>query len=309
MGVLRRGVEVSQVVETAPTSLETAYSKAAKKGILTSKLQSATLYLILALGALLFMVPMYIMVSMSLKTPQEIAQSTPWSLPQHPTLENYRFLLNDPSLNFIRRGLNTLILSVVPTLGVVLTCSMVAYAFARLQFVGRDRLFILLLSTMMLPGVVTMIPGYVLNAQLGWIDTYLPFIVPAFLGGGAFNIFLVRQFMLGIPREMDEAAKIDGATNARIFWQVILPNCGPVLATIAVFSFVGSFRDFLGPLMILNDPDKFTLEVALASLKNQRGTEWHFLMAGSVIVMLPITVLFLACQRYFVRGIALTGGK
>jgi ABC-type glycerol-3-phosphate transport system permease component len=154
-----------------------------------------------------------------------------------------------------------------------------------------------------------MIPGYVLMAKLHWIDTFLPFIVPAFFGGGAFNIFLLRQFLKGIPREMDEAAKLDGASHARIFWQMLIPNSGPALATIAVFTFIGSFRDFMGPLMMLNDPNKQTLEVALRSLQNARGTEWHLLMAGSVLVMIPMVIIFLACQRYFVKGITLTGGK
>ena len=146
-------------------------------------------------------------------------------------------------------------------------------------------------------------------AKLGWINTYKPFVIPAFFGGGAFGIFLIRQFMMGIPREMDEAAKIDGATNAVIFWRIILPNCGPVLATLAVFGFVGGFKDFMGPLMMLNDPDKMNLEVGLRSLQTAHQTEWHLMMAGSLLVLLPIFILFVACQRYFVKGITLTGGK
>lgn len=286
-----------------------AFRKSAARGAWMERLMSLVLYLGLIGGAILFILPMYIMLSMSLKNMAEISNTSPWSLPEKPTLENFRFLLADSNLNFVRKFVNTMILSVVPTIGITLSAALVAFPFARLRFKGRDRLFLVLLSTMMLPGVVTMIPGYVLYANLGWIDTYYPFIVPAFLGGGAFNIFLMRQFMLGIPREMDEAAKLDGASNSQIFWQLLLPNCGPVLATIAVFSFIGSFRDFLGPLMLLNDPEKQTLEVALRSLQNARGTEWNYLMAGSVIVMVPIVVLFLFCQRYFVKGITLTGGK
>lgn len=285
------------------------YRQSARRGIWAERAQHLVLYLVLIAGALLFMLPLYMMVVMSLKTSEEIAQSAFWAWPKRPTFDNYRFLLTDQGFNFPRAFLNTLITTLFPVIGVTLTSAMVAYPFARLRFFGRDRLFIVLLSTMMLPGVVTMIPGYVLNANLGWIDTFLPFIVPAFLGGGAFNVFLVRQFMLGIPREMDEAARIDGASNARIFWSVLLPNCGPVLATIAVFTFVGGVSNFMGPLMIFNDPDKFTLELMLRSLQSARGTEWNYLMAGSVIVMIPIAAIFLACQRYFVRGIALTGGK
>jgi len=290
-------------------SLATDYGRAARKGAMRDRANLVLLYGLLVFGALLFMVPIYVMLSMSLKTPEEIANSSPWAWPVQPTWDNFRTLLLDPNLDFWRKFGNTLLLSVVPTVGTVLTSAMVAYPFARLRFRGRDRLFLILLSTMMLPGVVTMIPGYILNARLGWVDTFWPFLVYPFFGGGAFNVFLVRQFLLGIPREMDEAAKIDGASHARIFWSILLPNSGPVLATISVFSFIGGFRDFLGPLMILNDPNKMTLEIGLRSLQTSRGTDWHLLMAGSVLVFVPIVVLFLACQRYFVRGIALTGGK
>jgi ABC-type glycerol-3-phosphate transport system permease component len=264
---------------------------------------------LLIVGSFLFMLPLYLMLVMSIKTKAEIAVTSPWAWPEAPTLDNYRILLTDTDFAFWRRLGNTLFLSIVPTIGVTLTAAMVAYPFARLSFRGRDRLFLVLLSTMMLPGVVTMIPGYMINAALGWIDTYYPFVVPAFFGGGAFNIFLLRQFFLGIPREMDEAAKIDGASLSLIFWRMILPNSGPVLATVAVFTFVGSFRDFMGPLMILNDPYKQTLEVGLRGLQTARDTEWNLLMAGSMLVMLPIVLVFLSCQRYFVQGISLTGGK
>ncbi|MGV3613739.1 MAG: carbohydrate ABC transporter permease [Fimbriimonas sp.] len=285
------------------------YARSARRGSFGSRFGTLAIWLMLVGGGILFMVPIYVMVAMSLKTPEEISNSSMWAWPLYPTLDNYRTILLDPDLNFARKFANTLFLSIVPTIGVVLTSAMVSYPFARLRFVGRDRLFLVLLSTMMLPGVVTMIPGYVLYANLGWINTYKPFVIPAFFGGGAFNIFLVRQFMMGIPREMDEAAKLDGASNAIIFWRILLPNCGPVLATIAVFSFVGGFQDFMGPLMMLSDPDMMNLEVGLRSLQTAHSTERHLLMAGAMIVMVPIATIFLFCQRYFIRGITLTGGK
>ena len=263
----------------------------------------------LTVGALLFMLPLYIMISLSLKTNVEIGNSSMWSWPLHPTLENYRTVISDPDLNFQRKFLNTLFLAAVPTLASVLTAAMVAYPFARLRFVGRDRMFLILLSTMMLPGVVTMIPGYVMYAKLGWINSYKPFVIPAFFGGGAFAIFLLRQFMMAIPREMDEAAKIDGASNAVIFWRLILPNCTPVLATLGVLGFVGGFKDFMGPLMMLNDPDLMNLEVGLRSLQQAHKTDFGLLMAGSVIVLIPIFAIFAFGQKYFSRGITLTGGK
>lgn len=297
------------MAKSEPISISTEYHRAGRRGALQQRIANISVGLALVLGSILFMLPLYVMVSMSLKSKEEIALTSPWSWPINLTFENYRLLFADRNFAFWLKFFNTFILSAIPTIGVTLTAAMVAYPFARLNFRGRDRLFVILLSTMMLPGVVTMIPGYVLMAKLHWIDTFLPFIVPAFFGGGAFNIFLLRQFLKGIPREMDEAAKLDGASHARIFWQMLIPNSGPALATIAVFTFIGSFRDFMGPLMMLNDPNKQTLEVALRSLQNARGTEWHLLMAGSVLVMIPMVIIFLACQRYFVKGITLTGGK
>lgn len=285
------------------------YRRSAKLGSWADRANHALLYVVMTAGALLFMLPIYIMIAMSLKTAVEISNTSMWSWPANPTLENYRTVLTDPDLAFIRKFWNTLLLAVVPTAASLTTSAMIAYPFARLRFRGRDRLFLILLSTMMLPGVVTMIPGYVMFAKLGWIDTYKPFIIPAFFGGGAFWIFFIRQFMLGIPREMDEAAKIDGASNAVIFWRVLMPNCGPVLATLAVFGFVGGFNSFMGPLMMLNDPDKMTLQVGLRSLQTAHQTEFHLLMAGAMVVLLPIFIIFIACQRYFVRGLTLTGGK
>jgi len=280
-----------------------------RRAVLGARINQVVLLIVLACGAVLFMMPLYIMLTISLKTRAEAANTLPWSWPIHPTFDNYRQIWSDPNINFLRASFNTFVISVIPTLGVVITSSLVAFPFARLKFRGRDRMFVVLLGTMMLPGIVTLIPGYVLMARLGWIDTFKPFLVPAFLGGGAFNIFLVRQFMLSIPREMDEAAKIDGASNAVIFWRMILPNCAPVLATIAVFTFVGGFRDFLGPLMMLNSPEMQPLEVALKSLQGSHATEYNLLMAGTMITTIPLIVVFIFCQRYFMRGITLTGGK
>jgi len=291
------------------TEEQVHFERRARVSRWVERLNTGTLYFVLVFGAVLFMLPLYIMTSLSLKTEVEIANTSMWAWPQHATFANYVTVLTDPDLNFVRKFFNTLLLATIPTLASTVTAAMVAYPFARLRFRGRDRLFLILLSTMMLPGVVTMIPGYVLYAKLGWINTYKPFLIPAFFGGGAFGIFLLRQFMMGIPREMDEAAKLDGASNAAIFWRLLLPNCGPVLATLAVFGFVGGFKDFMGPLMLLNDPDLMNMEVGLRSLQQAHKTDFHLMMAGSMIVLLPIFVIFFSCQRYFVRGITLTGGK
>ena len=186
---------------------------------------------------------------------------------------------------------------------------MVAYGFSRLRFPGRDRLFLVLLATMMLPAIVTMIPTYVEFKYLRWIDTFLPLTVPAFFGGGAYNIFLLRQFFMGIPRDIDEAAVLDGASHATIFWRLIMPNSGPALATVGIFAFIYTWRDFMGPLLYLNSPENQTLELGLNTYRSLNAEQWELLMAGSVLVMIPLLLLFILGQRYFVKGIVMSGIK
>lgn len=255
------------------------------------------------------MTPIYLMLVMSLKTLSEINTTSPWAWPVSPTLDNFRTVLSDPVISFGRLFQNTLFLSVLATAGTVFSAATAAYPFARMKFRGRDRLFVVVLATMMLPGIVTTIPSYILFANLGWVNTFYPLWVPSWLFAGAFNIFLLRQFLMGIPRELDEAATLDGASHWTIFSRVVIPLSGPAVTTVAVFAFVGSWRDFMGPLLYLNTPDKQTLELGLRTFQTMQGTEWHLLMAASLIVMMPILVIFLAGQRYFVQGIALTGGK
>ena len=263
----------------------------------------------LVAGGVLLSVPMYVMVAMSLKSQDEIAKTSPWSWPASPTLANYERVLTNPDVSFSLFFRNTSVVAVLSTLGVVFSAAMVAYGFARIEFRGRDRLFILLLSTMMLPGIVTMIPTYVLYKYLHWVNTFYPLWVPAWFGGGAFNVFLLRQFFLGIPKELDESARLDGANHPVIFWRIILPLSGPALATVAIFAFSGSWRDFMGPLLYLNDPDKQTLEVGLQTYNSLNSEQWHLLMPAAVLVMLPLMVIFIVGQRHFVRGIVMTGGK
>lgn len=264
---------------------------------------------LLIAGSIAFMAPFFMSVAMSLKTAGEIATSSAWQLPRNPTLENYREVLTNPNMSFIRFFWNTLFIATVSTFGTVLSAALVAYPFARLKFRGRDRLFVVLLSTMMLPGVVTLIPTYVLMKHLHWVNTFYPLTVTAFLGGGAFNVFLLRQYMMGLPRDLDEAAAIDGAGHWTIFSRVLAPLCGPVLATVAVFSFIGAWRDFMGPLLYLNDVEMQTLELGLQTYNSQFSANWHLLMPGSVLVTLPLILIFILGQKYFVRGIAMTGLK
>lgn len=297
---------------TIPSKLQiTAHEearKSAKRAETGAKFGRLVVLLTLFAGAVAFIVPYYVTVAMSLKSQSEFATTSMWSWPKEPTLENYQRVITNPNVVFSMLLQNTLFITVTSTLGILLSCSLAAYAFARLDFAGKDRLFLVLLGTMMLPGLVTMIPGYVMMAKLGWINTFLPLTVPAFFGG-AFNIFLLRQFFLGIPRELDEAAVIDGANHWTIFSRVITPLSGPALATVGIFSFMGHWRDLQGPLLYLNDPEKQTLELGLRTYAALNGEKWHLLMAGSVLVSLPIILMFFIGQRYFVKGLVMTGGK
>lgn len=269
----------------------------------------AAVLAVLAIGLIACLIPLYVMAVMALKTPSEAAVTSVWTLPARPTIENFAQVLDNPLVVFSLLFRNTLVIALLNTAGVVSTSALAAYAFARLRFAGRDRLFIVLLSTLMLPGIVTMIPSYVMFAKIHWVDTIKPLTVPAFFGGGAFNIFLLRQFFATLPRELDEAAVIDGASHWVIFRRIVIPLSGPALATVGFFTFVGAWRDFMGPLLYLNDSSKQTLEVGLSTYGALHGDEWHLLMAASLLVMLPLIVIFLIGQRAFVKGIVMTGLK
>jgi multiple sugar transport system permease protein len=203
---------------------------------------------------------------------------------------------------------NTLFLCGVTVLGGVLSSAVAAYGFARMQFRGREVLFMLMIGTMALPGQVTMIPVFALFRLLGWYGTFLPLIVPAFCGN-AFFIFLLRQFFRTIPEELTEAARMDGANEWRIFWQLMLPLAKPALATCALFQFLGTWNDFFGPLLYINDPSRYTLAYGLQQFMSSYGGEWAQLMAGASIFTVPIIILFFLAQRTFIQGIATTGGK
>lgn len=263
---------------------------------------------LMILGSILFALPFYVMVVMALKSPQQIATTTIWSFPSPATFDNFNTVLSNPNIIFSLLLKNTLIVAALTTFGTLVSSVIVAYAFARMKFIGRDRLFLIVLAMMMLPSIVTMIPTYVMYARLHWINTFLPMVVPSFFAS-AYNVFLLRQFFLGIPREMDEAAILDGASHWNILTRVILPNSGAALATVGIFAFIGSWRDFMGPLLYLNDPQKQTLEVGLRSYQAINGVQWHLIMAASVLTSIPLIVLFFVGQRYFVKGIVMTGGK
>jgi len=192
---------------------------------------------------------------------------------------------------------------------VLLSSTFVAYGFARFKFPGRDLLFLLMVSTMMIPVQVTMIPTFILFKYAGWIDTFAPLIIPTFFGGGAFNIFLMRQFFMTIPVELDEAAKIDGCNYFQIFWIILVPLVKPALATIAIFGFVYNWNDFLNPLIYLNSTSNYTLALGLQTFTTMYGTDYNLMMAASTIVLLPILITFFFGQRYFIEGVATSGLK
>ena len=269
------------------------------------------LYVLVLFLGFLFMFPFFWTVSSSLKQPWELFTFPPTVFPETLQWVNYATVLT--RVPFMSWAANSTVVVTSSTVGALLSASIVAYSFARFRYRGRDFIFLLTLGTMMLPAQVTLIPQFILFNELGWINTLLPLWVPAWFGGGAFNIFLLRQFFLALPRELDEAARIDGASYPRIFWSIILPLSKPALATVAVISFINGWNDFVNPLIYLHSPENFTLSLGLhyfRSVPEVTGapTE-HQLMAASVMIITPVLILFFAAQRYFVQGIVLSGIK
>jgi multiple sugar transport system permease protein len=263
--------------------------------------------LLVVLGAV-FLLPFAWMVSTSLKPLNETMVLPPRWLPSEPQWQNYPEAMRamGPFWLYAR---NSLMLALLNVVGTVASSALVAYGFSRIEWRGRDNLFLLLLATMMIPFPVVMVPVYTLFRDLGWIGSFKPLWVPSFLAG-AFNVFLLRQFFLTIPKDLTEAARMDGCSEFRIFWQIILPLAKPALLTVALFQFMATWNDFLGPLIFLVRQDQFTLALGLQNFQSvQGGTAWHYLMAASTLVVLPVMVLFFLAQRTFIRGISTTGLK
>jgi len=259
-------------------------------------------------GATVIMVPFFWMISTSLKQAGEVYLMPPIWIPSDPQWVN--FVTAWTRLNFSLYASNTFLIVSTVMLGTLFSASFAAYGFARLRAPGRDFIFMLLLATLMLPGAVTLVPTYLMFNKIGWVNTFLPLIAPAFFGN-AFYVFLMRQFYITIPRELEESAMMDGATIYQIWWHIMLPLSGPVLATIAVFTFVGTYNDFFTPLIYLSDDTMHTIAVALTYFQGSAkiGPKMHLMMAAVSISVIPPLVLFLFAQRYFVRGIVTTGIK
>lgn len=262
---------------------------------------------IIAACAVVVLVPVVWMVSTSLKTRPEILVFPPKWIPSKPMWSNYPEALT--FLPFGQYFRNTATITLAVLIGDLLTNSLIAYAFARLRAPGREVLFTLVLSTMMVPYQVIMVPQYVLFHRLGWVDTFKPLIVPAWFGS-PFLIFLLRQFFRGIPTEMNDAARIDGCGYLGIWWRILLPLSKPALACAAIFSFTYNWNDFLGPVIYLSSPSKLTVSVGLANFMHRYGaTPWNLLMAASIVAVLPCVLLFFTAQKYFIQGIVVTGVK
>jgi ABC-type glycerol-3-phosphate transport system permease component len=258
-----------------------------------------------------FGLPFLWAIGSSLKTPPEILTFPPKLAPVVPQWGNYVEIWRQAPFGTWLG--NTALITVVAMVGGMLSSSLVAYGFSRFRFPGRDILFIVVLSTLMLPQQVTIIPVFLMFKAVGWLDTFRPLMIPPWFGGGAFAIFLFRQFFLTIPLEYDEAAKMEGAGSFKIYWRIIMPLCGPVLVTLSIFMFLGYWNDFFHPLIFLNTTEKFTLSLGLTYF--QRTAEAggapteHLLMASAMTMTFPCLALFLVLQRYFVRGIVMSGIK
>lgn len=263
-------------------------------------------YVLMTIIGIILLIPLLWMVFTSLKPMEEIVRYPPAFFPEKIVWENY--LDTIAAFPFWRYARNTLFITVLVVIGNVLSNSFIAYGFAKLDFPGKKLMFALVLSTMMIPGFVTMIPQYVLFSKIGWVGTYLPLIVPSFFGN-AFNIFLMRQFYLSINNELIEAAEIDGANHLYIWSHLMLPLTKPALITIAINSFNAAWNDFLGPLLYIQDQEKYTLQIGLQVFQNQATTQWNYLMAGATLVLIPTILLFFFAQRYFIEGMDLTGGS
>lgn len=278
------------------------------------RVERLTVYAILISLSFLMLLPFAWMVSSSLRSEAEM-------FPYPPNPLSYRFWMPDPvrwenyanawhALPFTTFLRNTLVITIGRIAGELFSCSLIAFGFARLRARARDILFIVLLATMMLPGQVTMIPVYIMFSKLGWINTFKPFIVPAFFGA-PFFIFMLRQFFLNVPMDLDEAARIDGASTFQIYTRVFLPLAKPPLAVIAIFLFMGSWRDFLGPLMYLQETGKYTLALGLMLFRSygEYATRWDLIMASSIAMSMPPLILFFLTQKLIVRGVTLSGIK
>jgi len=266
----------------------------------------AVVYAMLIVGSLMFLLPLVFALTSSFKTNGQIMEIPPRWIPDPFHWQNYPEALT--YIPFGRFMLNTMIIAVGAITGNLLSCTIIAYGFARLKAPGKNFLFMLMLSTMMLVEPVRIIPIYIEFSKLGWVDTFLPMIVPAFFGS-PFYIFLLRQFFMGIPQELEDAAFIDGANRLQILWMIIVPNAKPALAAVAIFNFQGVWNDFLYPLVFLHKQTNYTIALGLSFFRSTYSVQWGYLMAASVVALLPMVIIFFLAQKTFIEGISFSGIK
>ena len=266
-------------------------------------------HILLLLAALAYLAPLLWMIDTSLKREVQAVQIPPVLIPHPVRWQNYVYVLRDPQFDFSLFARNTLIIATLSSLGAMLSSSLVAYSLAKIRWRGRGLVFGIVLASMMIPFPVFMVPLYRIFRELGWIGTNLPLWVPAFFGI-PFFIFLLRQFYLTIPRELSEAAVMDGCSHFGIWWRIMIPLTRPALLVVGLFSFMSAWNNFLGPLVYLTHQSSFTLSVALQVYQSRSGgTSYNLLMAASVLIVAPVLILFFLAQRTFIRGIATTGLK
>lgn len=271
------------------------------------KLNMVFIYLFLIAGALVCLFPFYWMLRSSFMDISQIFVMPPIMIPDPVVTTNYRDALDVmPYLKYLG---NTLIIVVSNVAGAILSASLCAFSFSRLRWKGRDKVFMVILTSLMMPGIVTMIPTFVMWSKIGLTNSLIPLSVPIWFGGGVYNVFLFRQFFMGIPKELDEAAYVDGASFFKVYWRIILPLSKSVIVVVGIFSFLGSWNDFMGPLIYLNDEAKFTLSLGLQMFQGSYGAQWQLLMAASILVLLPAMIIFFIGQKHIMEGIATTGIK
>ena len=292
----------------ATRTLDHSYSRARRR---QQTIGRALAYVLLAVAGFFFAFPLFWTVSSSLQTWQELRSFTPHLLPENPQWSNYSTVFE--TVPFARWLANSFLIIAITIPGTIITCTMTAYAFARFNFVGKNVWFILMLGTMMIPSTVTLIPQYLLFFQLKLINTYVPLTIGAWLGGNAFMVFLLRQFLMSIPRDLDEAATLDGAGPFRILWNVLVPLMQPALMTVAILQFLNEWNDFFGPFIYLNRMELFTAAVGIRFFQylpmETMDPRDHLLMASAAIMTLPVLLLFAVAQRYFISGVVLSGIK
>lgn len=274
-----------------------------------SRIERILIYALLSAAAALYLLPLAYMLSTSVKPTAEVLSGATTLLPAQPTIQPYRWLLASEHFDFPLYARNTLVILVLSLAGVLLSSAIAAYGFARVPFRGRGAMFAVCLATMMIPFPVIMVPTYMMFSWLGWVGSFKPLWVPAWFGS-AFNIFLLRQFFLGIPKELEESAMLDGCSRWGCFWRIMLPLSRPALAVVALFHCLAVWNDFVGPMIYLSHQEQFTLALGLQFLQGRSGdTPWNELMAASTLIVAPVLVLFLFAQRSFIQGIATTGLK